>query len=194
MNDRNNDNPEKNEDALGGNNVPNKKIAQVPATKKTTDRSIKLAISSYFPTASAPLKNPAIDDDFQNLPIIERVTESIKYNILCLEYSISPKGGLRQWFKLNFSLLLLFGIPILIFVPLVTYVMSGFSDISELFANATQFLLASALNILKLIGVIIAIASIIYIIFKFMALRFGHKGEESNSKDDFIDMTPNKDL
>lgn len=189
MNDGNNDDPERNEDAHREDNLPNKNIAQVPATHEKTEKFIKLVVTSYFPTAPAPLNRPAIDDDFQNLPTIERVTESIKYNILCLEYSISPKGGLRQWFKLNISLLLLFGIPILIFVPLATYFMHGFTDISELLANATQFLLTSALNILKLFGVLIAISIIIWGIFKLKALRFGQRNSKS---DDYIDVTPNK--
>lgn len=189
MNDGNDDNPERNEDARSEDNLPNKNIAQVPAADKKTEKFIKSVVTSYFPSAAAPLNRPAIDDDFQNLPTIERVTESIKYNILCLEYAISPKGGLRQWFKLNISLLLLFGIPILIFVPLATYFMQGFTDMSELFANATQFLLSSALNILKLFGVLIAISIIIWGIFKLMALRFGQRNSKS---DDYIDVTPNK--
>jgi len=189
MNDRNGDNPERNEGAHGEDSLPNQNIAQVPGSEKKTEKFIKLALSSYFPTTPAPLKKPVIDDDFQNLPIIERVTESIKYNILCLEYSISPKGGLRQWFKLNISLLLLFGIPILIFVPLATYFMRGFTDISELFANATLFLLASALNILKLFCVLIAISIIIWVVLKLLALRFGQRNRKA---DDYIDVTPKK--
>jgi len=181
MNDKNNDTSKMNEETT-----------QVPVNKKTTERSVNLAISSYFPIAPAPLERPSIDDDFLNLPVVERVTESIKYNILCLEYSISPKGGLRQWIKLNISLLLLFGIPILIFVPLATYFMAGFSDISELFLNATHFLLESAFNILKLIGVIIVIASILYFIFKLLVLRFGQRGRKTNDEDDYINVTPNK--
>ncbi len=178
----------------GENNIPTKNAPQSSDIQKTAGRSMKKAISLYFPSTPAPLKKPHIDKDFNDLPVIDRVTESISYNILCLEYSISPKGGLRQWIKINISLLLLFGIPILIFVPLATYFMAGFSDISELFSNATHFLLESAFNILKLIGVIIAIASILYIIFKFMALRFGQKGKKSNDEDDYINVTPSKKL
>ena len=166
-----------------------KKVGQSIVAQKANP-SIRKVIASFFPTVPVPLAKPNIDDDFNNQPLVERITESIKYNILCFEYSISPKGGLRQWIKINISLLLLFGIPLLIFVPLATYVMSGFLDISEHIEGITQNIFASALNILKAIGVIIAaivaIASIISIIFKFVAFYF--RGEESNGKDDFIDV------
>ncbi len=39
-------------------------------------------------------------------------------------------------------------IPGLLFMTLAIYLMSGFVTISELFANATQFLLAGTLNII----------------------------------------------
>ena len=187
MNDTNYDNSEKNGDTHSEDNLPNKNIAQVPSSVRKKSNSIKLVVSSYFPTTPAPLKIPVIDDDFLNLQVIERVTEAIRYNILCLEYAISPKGGLRQWFKINIALLLLFGIPILIFVPLATYFMQGFTDISELFSDATHFLLTSALNILKLGGVLIAISIIIWVIFKLIALRFAPGNSEPNA---IIDVTP----
>lgn len=181
---------DKNEDKLGEKtDFLKENVDQTPAVQKATNRSMRKAISPYFPSAPVPLVKPTIEDDFNNHLLLERVTESIKYNILCLEYSISPKGGLRQWVKINISLLLLLGIPILIFVPLATYLMGGFSDIAELLANSTQFLLASAINILQIIGVLIVIASIIYIIFKLMALRFGSRGGQSG---DVIDVTPDK--
>jgi len=151
----------------------NKNTERATVPQKTSGRAaLRKTISSYLPAMPIPLEKPTIDNDVSNLPFIERVTESLKYNVLCLEYSISPKGGLRQWVKINISLLLLFGIPILIFVPLATYFMEDFANISGLLANVTQFLLVSALNILKLIGILVAIATILYIIFKLLALRF----------------------
>jgi hypothetical protein len=123
-------------------------------------RSVRKTLSIYFPS-SVPLKRPVIDRDFEDLPLIERVSEAIKYNALCLEYSISPKGGLRQWLKINLSLLLLLGIPIFIFVPLATYVMSGFADIAQQFARFTQFLLEGTVSIACSIGVLAATATVI---------------------------------
>lgn len=70
-----------------------------------------------------PLKKPEIDQNFENLPPIPRASESIRYNIACLEYFISPNGALRESFKicLGFTLLLIFAAmpaTVLVFVAL----------------------------------------------------------------------------
>ena len=134
-----------------------KNVDRIPVKQKAAIRSIRKAVSPYFSTALVPINKPTIDDDLNNLSHIERVTESMRYNVLCFEYSISPKGGLRQWIKVNIALLLLVGIPILIFMPLITYFIGGVAEISGLLADASLYLLEGALNILKLIGVIIAV-------------------------------------
>lgn len=167
-----------------------KNESKIALKSKSNNTAVSKTISSYFPATPIPLNKPKIDNDFNDLPAIERVTEALLYNFLSIEYSISPKGGLRQWIKINLSLLLLFGIPILIFVPLVTYLMGGFANISGLLENTTQLLLMAAQNVLKFIGVIIAISTILYIIFKLLSLRFSSKTKDSgNEKDDFIDIT-----
>jgi hypothetical protein len=166
--------------------------SKIALKSKSNSTAVSKTISSYFPAISKPLNKPNIDNDFNNLPAIERVTEALRYNLLSIEYSISPKGGLRQWIKINLSLLLFFGIPILIFVPLATYLMGGFENISVLLENSTQLVLMAAQNVLKLIVVIIVIGSILYIIFKLLSLRYSSKKKESESeKDDFIDVTQN---
>jgi len=139
-------------------------------------------LSSYFPIGPTSLNKPAIDKDFNSLPPIERVTESLIYNLLFIEYSISPKGGLRQWIKINVSLLLFLGIPILILISLGTFVMGGLADITGQFANVTQFLLVSAQNILKLIGVVIVIGTTLYIIFKLPLIIFYLKQRNGKKK------------
>jgi len=144
--------------------------SEIALKSNSNSVAVSKTISSYFPTT--PLNKPTIADDFNELSAINRVTEAFLYNLLSIEYSISPKGGLRQWIKINLSLLLLFGIPILIFVPLATYLMGGFANISGLLENATQLLLMASQNVLKLIGVIIAIGTILYIIFKLLTRRF----------------------
>lgn len=165
--------------------------SKIALKSKSNSVAVSKTISSYFPTTPIPLNKPTIADDFNELPTIQRVTEAFQYNILSIEYSISPKGGLRQWIKINFSLLLLFGIPILFFIPLITYLMGGFENISGQFANATQLLLVAAQNILKFIFVIIAIGTICYTILRILSRRLSSKTKESGSKkDDFIDVTP----
>jgi len=130
----------------------NKNVDRIPVTQKTAIRSIRKAISPYFSTVLVPLEKPVIEKDFRNISHIERITESMRYNILCLEYSISPKGGIRQWIKVNLALFILIGIPLLIFTPLITYFIGSVAEISELLFNASQYLFEGALNIIKLIG------------------------------------------
>ena len=147
----------KNDKTVKEYSTTSKNVSQVPINQKTIDRSIRKTISPYFPTNHVPLEKPSIDKNFKNLSHIERVTESLRYNVHCLEYSISPKGGLRHWIKINIALLILFGIPVMIFMPLITYLIGGVAEISGLLANASQYLFEGALNILKLIGVVIAV-------------------------------------
>ena len=150
--------------------------ATVP--QKRSRGAISKTLALYFPPTSAPLKKPIIDDDLEDLPILERVTESLKYNIQSIEYSISPRGGLRQYLKFNISVFLLIGIPLFLFLPLFSYFMNSIAHISASFAAisefldiATQSLFNSSINILKTIGVLIAISTILYLIFRFLRYR-----------------------
>jgi len=152
-------------------NKPDKGIVQHLTPKISSIGALKKIVSSCFQVTPVSLELPTIDQDFDKLPILERVTESLRYNILCFEYSISPKGELRQWIKINISLLLLFGIPILFFIPLFTYFIGGFENIAASLSNITQYIYFSAFNILKAVLVIIVIASVLYIVFKILALR-----------------------
>lgn len=168
----------------------NKDKSEIALKSNSNRVAVSKSISSYFPTTPIPLNKPIIADDFNELPTIDRVTEAFLYNILSIEYSISPKGGVRQWIKINISLLLLFGIPILIFVPLATYFMGGFETISGQFANATQLLLVAAQNILKCIALIIIIGTLCYILLKILSLRLSSKKNKAGSEqEDFINVT-----
>ena len=145
--------------------------SKIALKSKSNSNAVSKAISSYFPATPTPLNKPIIDKDFNDLPAIERVTEALRYNLLSIEYSISPKGGLRQWIKINLSLLLLFGIPMLILLiltPLATYLMEGFVIHAGLLEYGSKLLLMAAQNILKLIGVTTVIGTILYIIFKLL--------------------------
>lgn len=153
--------------------------------------SLAKAASAYLPAAPRPLDKPNVDKELENLPVVERVTESLKYNLLSLEYAISPKGGLRQWIKLNFSVLILLGLPAILFIPLFAYVMFGFEAISGLFASGTHLLVLSAQNILKLIVLVVIIATLIYAIFHFLKKwHSGRKKESFPDQDDIIDISP----
>ena len=135
---------------------------EVKPTEKGIGRSLRNTLSKHFSTVTVPIEKPTIADDFHDLSVLQRVTESIRYNVFCLEYFLSPKGGLRQWIKINVSLLLLFGIPILFFVPLVTYLMSGLATMSELLLDMSGFLLDASLNFLYFLICFLQLGCITY--------------------------------
>ena len=64
--------------------IDDKNTIQASDSQKTADRPVKKAISRFFPPTPTPLEKPTIDEDFNDLSAIERATEAIKYNILCL--------------------------------------------------------------------------------------------------------------
>lgn len=68
------------------------------------------------------IEQPNVDRKIQTLPPIKRASESIKYNILSLEYFLSPQGGLRQCLKMSISFTLLFlllGLPLTILTGII---------------------------------------------------------------------------
>lgn len=151
---------------------------------------IKTTVSTFFPTKISELKQPKLESTFESLPSYERVPESLKYTILSLEYSLSPRGGLRQWIKVNLSLLLLFGIPTLMLIPLLM----GVSNIVGEVANITDLMYVVAMNIFKFVLVVLATGTTIYFANKFIQEYLkSKKSNDSNGNNDVIDVTPDKD-
>jgi hypothetical protein len=88
-----------------------------------------------------PLSKPEVDRDLAGLSPVARSAEVLRYQLLQVECALSPGGGLRAWLKLNVLAALLFGIPALLVVPIVTELVGAF-------AKWTAFLLQAALNVL----------------------------------------------
>jgi hypothetical protein len=120
-------------------------------------------VASSLPPLPVPLK-PPICEDLEDLPAIQRVYEAITYVVLCLEYTVSPKGGLRQWIKLTLSLALLIGVPIAFFLPVFEGLNSIFTNVS----NISLSIVMTLENILKSIGLTAAISFSLYAIYRFL--------------------------
>lgn len=133
-----------------------------PASLQTKSNLLVSILSACLPSRPVPLAHPTCD--IEDLPTIPRITESITYFILLLEYNISPNGGLRQWIKMTLSLALLIGIPIAFLLPIV----EGLKVIS---INTVLILE----NILKSIGLVVAISVSLYFIYHFI-LKHSSKG------------------
>lgn len=118
---------------------------------------------------SAPLPQPKTVPDLEHLPVLERVSETLRYSISHLEYNLSPNGGLRQWLKINISFLILLGIPILLFAPLLTFFMVEFTSI-------TAYFLRSVLNIFLSVLALAATVSLLWGGYKLIVfLRYSEK-------------------
>lgn len=72
-----------------------------------------------------PLPVPAIDPDLEELPVFERITEVLRYQLLQIEYGLSNRGGLREWARVVMVLSLVLAIPAILVVPLVTIFISA---------------------------------------------------------------------
>jgi len=103
---------------------------------------------------------PTVEPNLEHLSFLERSTEVLRYTLLSLEYSLSPKGRLRQWIKLNFLLFLWLGIPLLLFTPLITHFLGQF-------VTMTGYINESILNLLKSIIPTFILVTILSVIIYF---------------------------
>lgn len=90
-----------------------------------------------------PLPVPAIDPDLEELPVFERITEVLRYQLLQIEYGLSNRGGLREWARVVMVLSLVLAIPVALLVPLVTaFLAAAVSWTAMLFLIAKSILYA----------------------------------------------------
>jgi hypothetical protein len=90
-----------------------------------------------------PLPVPAIDPDLEELPVFERITEVLRYQLLQIEYGLSNRGGLREWARVVMVLSLILAIPAVLVVPLVTvFLTAAVSWTAMLFLIAKSILYA----------------------------------------------------
>lgn len=128
-----------------------------------------------------PLTKPEVDPQLPSLSALQRSAEVLRYKILQLEYAISPEGGLRGWLRLNFLLSMLIGIPAILIIPIITYLVSSF-------ATWTGFLLQAVMNILFALVGLIAIAAIILLVgFIIIKLRRKQIRHAQMINEDYID-------
>jgi hypothetical protein len=108
-----------------------------------------------------PPDPPIIDPNLPNLPALHRISESLRYSILDIERSISPNGGLRAWAQLNVLMALVLGIPALLIIPVITYILSGFATWSEYIKQIAINLLVVAVAVLLGLLVLILIGRVV---------------------------------
>jgi hypothetical protein len=91
------------------------------------------------------IEPPEVDRALSKLPPIQRAAEVVRYSVLRIEHWLSPNGRLREWIRLNILAALLIGIPALIIVPILTYLLGQF-------VTWMMFLAAAAKNLVVFVG------------------------------------------
>lgn len=123
----------------------------VPATSLPARISRALMLA-WRPTLVAP---PTLDSHLETLSGIERVAEVLRFSALSVENAISPYGGLRAWLKLNLLVALVLAIPAALVVPVITYLLSGFSTWAQFLAAIANNLLNAAVSMVGMFLVVV---------------------------------------
>ena len=118
------------------------------------ERSVAALRSAWRPVPPPP---PRLDPDLSSLPATARVAEVLRYSLFAIERSVSPDGGLRAWLKLNVLVALVLAVPAALVIPVVTWLLHGFTTWSQYLAKmATNFVVVGGCAlILVLLFVII---------------------------------------
>ena len=108
-------------------------------------RRLPSVCRSFLATAwqPAPLATPVPVETLSVLDFMERSAAALAYQVLRLEYALSPAGHLRAWAMLSLKIGLMLAIPAILVVPPVTWILSGMATWSaHLAAIALNLLLA----------------------------------------------------
>ena len=89
-----------------------------------------------------PLERPIVQPDLVRMGSIERSAEVIRYSIHRAEFWISPRGGLREWFRLNLWIAVVLAIPAIVIAPIASYLLTqvaaGTGQLAHIAQNLAQ--------------------------------------------------------
>ena len=118
-----------------------------------------LVLSTWNPQ---PLKAPNIDPNLEKLSFIERITEVVRYQVLSVEYGLSSRGGLREWARVVSVLSIALAFPIILIVPLVTFLLSAAVSWTEMLFQITTYLLYTLLALVAFVTVALIAEQALY--------------------------------
>jgi len=116
-----------------------------PLEEKSLFKLLGFAFGSAYKMSEVP--RPVIDSSLSELPVFERIVEVSRYKVLLLEFELSSNGGLRAYLKLMLISSLLLGIPAILVVPIITFILSQFVTWSAFLLQAVQNILYTILSI-----------------------------------------------
>jgi hypothetical protein len=90
------------------------------------------------------LEPPQIDPQLPKLNSLQRSVESLRYSILKAEYWLSANGSLREWLRLNCRVVVLLGIPALLVIPVITFLLTEFTTWTALLVQIAKNLVIIA--------------------------------------------------
>jgi hypothetical protein len=129
-----------------------------------------------------PLPEPVIAPELPGLPWPERSAEVTRHFALSTERWLSPRGGLREWFRLNVKLAIAFAATAILIVPSVSALLAGAADWTSLAGEVvTNVVDTAAKQPPHIIGVIALVVAIRWL----RARRQTSKGGRQKSRDDY---------
>jgi hypothetical protein len=108
------------------------------------------------PWKPKPMERPRVNRSFVKMGPLERAAEVMRYSALKTEHWLSPNGRLREWMRLNILAALFIGIPALIIVPNLTFLLGQFATWMLFMAQAARNLVIIAGYLLAAVAMITA--------------------------------------
>lgn len=108
-----------------------------------------------------PIAKPLITVQFDQLDHLQRTAEVFHYSLRRLEWWISPNGTLREWLRFNLMVAAVLGIPALLIVPLITYLLEQFTSWTAQLTRIASNLIVFPTTILIGIALFSAVAVLI---------------------------------
>jgi len=109
------------------------------------------------------IQPPKADPELPRLSAVLRTAEVLRYCIRRVEYWLSPRGGLREWFRLNVWLAIALLIPALLVAPIASYLISeiaqGSGMLAEIAGNLSQLPASLRTFVLVTLGAILVVTA-----------------------------------
>ena len=106
----------------------------------------------------AQVSKPTVDPELAQLNHVQLSVEVFRHSALSAEWFLCPSGTLREWLRLNIVAALIIGIPAVVIVPIVTYLLGQFVTWTELLVRIAKNL--AIFPVLAVIAVAIITGSI----------------------------------
>jgi hypothetical protein len=88
------------------------------------------------------IEPPVVQPALHRMGAVERSAEVIRYAVFTTEYWVSPRGGLREWLRLNLWFALVLAVPALLITPIASYMLAelaaGSGQLADIAKNLSQ--------------------------------------------------------